>query len=114
MEQGVRFGQVLGLIGVYMVYACSSVFSKSAAMCPFMSAGYILNVCGVVLVLGLYAVLWQQVIKRMPISTAFMFKGTTLLFALLISFFLFGEPITWMNGVGAILIIGGITLFSMA
>ena len=79
-----------------------------------MSTGYILNVCGVVLVLGLYAILWQQVIKRMPISTAFLFKGTTLLFALLISFFLFGEPITWMNGIGAILIIGGITLFSMA
>lgn len=114
MEQGIRFGQVMSLIGVYMVYACSAFFSKSAAMCPFMSTGYILNVCGVVLVLGLYAILWQQVIKRMPISTAFMFKGTTLLFALLISFFLFGEPITWMNGLGAILIIGGITLFSMA
>ena len=97
-----------------MVYACSSIFSKLAAMCPFMSTGYILNVCGVVLVLGLYAVLWQQIIKRMPISTAFMFKGTTLLFVLLISCFLFGEPITWMNGVGAILIVGGITLFSMA
>jgi len=114
MEQSVRFSQVISLIGVYLVYACSSIFSKSAAMHPFMSAGYILNVCGLVMVLGLYAILWQQIIKRIPISTAFMFKGTTLLFTLLISFFLFGESITWMNGVGAVFIIGGITLFSIS
>ena len=112
MEQSVRFGQVVKLLGVYMIDACSGIFSKSAAMHPFMSVGYILNVCGCVLVLGLYAILWQQIIKRMPLATAFMFKGTALMFALLISFFLFGESITWMNGAGAILIICGITLFS--
>lgn len=114
MGQEIRFSQVMKLLGVYLLYACTGIFSKSAAMHPFMSIGYILNVCGTVLVLGLYAILWQQIIKKIPLSTAFMFKGTGLLFALLISFFLFGETITWMNGVGAILIIGGITLFSIA
>lgn len=114
MGREIRFGQVMKLLGVYLLYACTGFFSKSAAMHPFMSIGYILNVGGTVLVLGLYAILWQQIIKKMPLSTAFMFKGTALLFALLISFFLFGETITWMNGVGAILIIGGITFFSMA
>lgn len=114
MGQEIRFSQVMKLLGVYLLYACTGIFSKSAAMHPFMSIGYILNVYGTVLVLGLYAILWQQIIKKIPLSTAFMFKGTGLLFALLISFFLFGETITWMNGVGAILIIGGITLFSIA
>ena len=114
MNQAIKISQVAKLLGVYMIYACSSIFSKSAAMYPFMSSKYVLNVCGVILVLGVYAILWQQIIKKIPISTAFMFKGTTLLFALLISFFLFGESITWMNGIGAMLIVGGITLFSMS
>lgn len=114
MDSHISFCQVVCLIGVYVIYAGSSFFSKSAAMYPFMSTGYLLNVCGLVLVLGVYAILWQQIIKRIPLSTAFMFKGTTLLFALLISFFIFGEPVTWMNGVGALFIIGGITLFSIA
>jgi multidrug transporter EmrE-like cation transporter len=48
----------------------------------------------------------------MPLSTAYMFKGTSLIFVLLISALLFGEAISLNNVIGAVIIIGGIVLFA--
>lgn len=64
--------------------------------------------------LGVYAVLWQQVIKRMPLSMAYMFKGTSLIFVLLISALLFGESITTNNLIGSAVIVFGIVLYAKA
>ena len=71
-------------------------------------------ICFGLRVLGVYALLWQQVIVRMPISTAYMFKGTSLIFVLLFSVLLFGEAITLNNVIGAVIIIAGIILFAKA
>ena len=59
-----------------------------------------------------YAILWQQVIKRIELSTAYMFKGTTIIFTMLFAYWLFGEQITWNNILGAVIIIIGIVLFA--
>ena len=75
---------------------------------------YLLWIAGAVGVMGLYALLWQQVIARMPLSNAYMFKGTSLIFVLLFSALLFGEAITLNNVIGAVIIIIGIVLFSKA
>jgi drug/metabolite transporter (DMT)-like permease len=68
----------------------------------------------VVFILGIYALSWQQIIKRMPISDAYMFKGTSIVFVLLLSACFFEEVITWQNVVGSIIIILGIALFAKA
>ena len=69
-------------------------------------------IVGAVGVMGLYALLWQQVIARMSLSTAYMFKGTSLIFVLLISALLFGETILINNIIGSAIIIVGIVLFA--
>lgn len=61
-------------------------------------------------VLGIYAVLWQQIIKRMDVSQAYMFKGTGVVFGLLLAHFVFGEAIATTNMVGAAIIICGLTV----
>lgn len=71
-----------------------------------------LGLIGATGVMGLYAVLWQQVLKRIELSMAYMFKGTSLIFVMLLAYVLFGEQITWNNIVGALIIIGGIVLFA--
>ena len=58
--------------------------------------------------LGVYALIWQQALKRFPMSN----KGVTVVLGLLWSVFLFGESITIMNIVGAVLIIFGIWMVS--
>lgn len=104
----------LSLVGINFIYACTSICTKMASKQAAISWPYVLWVIGAIAVLGVYALLWQQVIKRMPISSAYMFKGTSLVFILLISALLFGESITWANVIGSFIIISGIVLFAKA
>ena len=109
-----HFQRYLSLIGVNLVYACTSIFTKMASRQDELSWTYLLWIAGAMGVMGLYAILWQQVIKRMPLSTAYMFKGTSLVFVLLISVLLFGETISINNLIGSAIIIVGIVLFAKA
>lgn len=100
------------LIGAIFIYTTSGVFSKLASQREFLSLGYIAFLTCTVGVLGIYAVLWQQIIKRMDVSLAYMFKGTGVVFGLMLAHFVFGEAITTTNIVGAAIIICGITLYA--
>lgn len=100
----------MGVVGAFLVYAFSSVFTKWASQFPFLSWSYLWRLACAVGVLGVYALLWQQIIKRMNVSDAFMFKGTSLIFILLFSHLFFGEAITPANAIGAVIIIVGIAL----
>ena len=100
------------LIGVNLLYAGVSIFSKLASQQEFLSWKYLLAFAGSVGVIGAYAILWQQIIRRIELSTAYMFKGTTIIFTMLFAHWLFGEQITWNNIAGAIIIIVGIVLFA--
>lgn len=103
---------IIALIAVNLLYAGSSVFSKFASQQEFLSLNYCLGIAGAIGVMGAYAICWQQILKRVELSTAYMFKGSSLIFIMLFAFTLFGEPITIMNIVGAAVIIIGITLFA--
>jgi len=67
-----------------------------------------MGVCVTVLMLGGYAIMWQQILKHVELNRAFVFKGLSLVFILLISFFVFSEAITTMN----VVIISGILLYT--
>lgn len=110
-------GKVLtlcGLIGVNMLYACVGICTKMAALQAPMSWPYLLWFCGAVAIIGIYAILWQQVLRRIELSTAYMFKGTTLIFTMLIAALLFGETITIPNIIGSVIIVTGIVILARA
>ena len=77
-----------------------------------MSWNYMMGLIAAVGVKGLYAVLWQQILKQIELSMAYMFKSTSLIFVMLLAYVFFDEQITWNNIVGAIIIISGIVLFA--
>ena len=95
-----------------MVYACVGICTKMAALQTPFSWPYLLWFAGAVAIIGIYAILWQQVLRRIELSTAYMFKGTTLIFTMLIAALLFGETITIPNIIGSVIIITGITLLA--
>lgn len=107
-----RIIQYISLVIINFLYACVSILTKLASQHDFMSWNYMLGLIGAVSIMGLYAVLWQQILKRIELSLAYMFKGTGLIFVMLLAYVLFGEQITWNNVVGAIIIISGIVLFA--
>lgn len=104
--------QYIFLVIINLLYACVSIFTKLASQQEFMSWNFMLGVMGAVGVMGLYAVLWQQILKRIELSVAYMFKGTSIVFVMILACWLFGEQITWNNILGAIIIIVGIVLFA--
>ena len=63
-------------------------------------------------ILGLYAVLWQQLLKRIQLSVAYMFRGSTLIYVMVLSAIILGETITIYNCIGAAMIVSGIILYS--
>jgi drug/metabolite transporter (DMT)-like permease len=100
------------LIGINLLYACVTIFTKLAAQQEFMSISYCLGLCGAIGVMGAYAICWQQVLKHIDISSAYMFKGTSLIIVMLLAYAIFGEVITIMNIIGSIMILLGIALFA--
>jgi drug/metabolite transporter (DMT)-like permease len=83
-----------------------------ASMQESFSWPYLVWFGGAVLIIGIYAILWQQILKRIELGTAYLFKGTTLIFTMLIAALLFGEAITIPNIIGSLIIITGITLLA--
>lgn len=100
------------LIGINLLYACVTLFTKYASQHEFLSVAYCLGLAGAIAVMGAYAIGWQQILKRVELSTAYMFKGMSLIFIILFAFALFGEQITATNIIGAVVIVGGIMLFA--
>ena len=105
---------VSALIGINLLYACTGICTKMAAREAFLSPLYLLWFIAAVGVIALYAILWQQVLKRIELSTAYLFKGKTLIFTMLFAALLFGEAITIPNIIGSVIIIAGITLLAKA
>ena len=102
----------LALVGINLIYACTYICMKMASPHEFLSTPYLLWLFGAVGVMGIYAVLWQQVLAWVPLSTAYMFKGTSLVFVLLLSALLFQEGITLQNVLGSVIIVAGIILYA--
>lgn len=102
------------LLLVYLFYSTVSLATKFTSLQEFLSLKYFLGLAIVVAMLGIYAIIWQQVLKRIELTTAYMFKGTSLIFVLLFSALIFNETITLWNIVGASLIVGGIVWFAKA
>ena len=85
-----------------------------AAQQPFLSVGFILLYSGMLAALVVYAFGWQQVIKHLPLTTAYANKAITVVWGILLGFLLFGESITLRQFIGATVIIVGIVLFVRA
>lgn len=100
------------LVAVNLLYACVTLFTKYAAQHEFLSWQYCVGLCGAIGVMGAYAICWQQVLKRIELSTAYMFKGTSLIFVMLLAALFFSEQITLMNMIGAVVIVFGIILYA--
>ena len=100
------------LVVAFLIYSITGVFSKLASKEVFFSIEYIAYLAIGLLFLGIYAILWQVILKKIPLNKAFLFKSMIVLFTLLIAYIFFKEVIVLKNIVGAALIITGIIINS--
>ena len=97
---------------ILAVYSVCGILSKSAANVPFLGFQFCCYYAGMIVLLGAYAVLWQQIIKRLPLTVAFANKAITVVWGIVWGILLFNETITPLQVAGAGLIILGIVLYS--
>ena len=91
-----------------LFFSLSGVMGKNASQYEFMSFGFILFYGLEILILGIYAIVWQQVIKKIDISVAYVNKATTIFWSMIFAFIIFNEKITIQNIIGVIIIFIGV------
>ena len=96
-----------------LLFSLSSVCSKLAAREEFMSFRFIMMYGFIVLLLGIYAIFWQQIIKSMPLTMAYANRAITVFWGMLWGLIIFHEKITPGKVAGAALVIAGIILFAV-
>ena len=96
------------------VYSLSSVCAKLAYGFEFMSFGFIGCYAGMIALLGVYAVGWQQIIKRLPLTYAYANKAVTVLWGIVWGVLLFHEQVSAPKLLGAAVVLAGVVLFSLA
>ena len=94
-----------------LVYSFSGVLSKLASGENFLSIKFCLYYGSIIFLLGIYAIFWQQIIKRLDLTMAYANRAVAVVWGILWGFLLFSESITIGKIVGALLIIAGIVLF---
>ncbi len=99
------------LYGAFLIYSFVAICSKYAS--PQSTLFKICLFLGLEIVfLGIYALVWQQVLRHFTLITAMASKGVVVILNLLWSILLFGEKINVYNIIGAGIIIFGIWMVS--
>lgn len=105
---------LLALHLLLMVYSVSGILSKTAAKSETFSWPWLILMGGVFFILAVYAIGWQQIIKRLPLTTAFANKAVTVVWGIVWGALFFDEAVSLGKLLGAALIIGGVVLFVKA
>ena len=90
------------------IYSLNTLFAKFASNYNFFSKEFIVLYGIGILFLMLYAILWQQVLKVLPLNTAFSNKGITVIWGLIWGVIIFKERITIKMIVASLMIIFGV------
>ncbi len=112
MKSKYKFMILLHLI--LALYSATGIASKFAAGEEFASPRFIMFYSIVLGGLFIYAFAWQQIIKHMPLITAYANKGVTVIWGIVWGYLIFSEEITVKKIVGAAIIIAGIVLIVTA
>ncbi len=98
---------LLFLQGAVCLYTLSGICAKFSSNYEFLSLGFIACYGLEILVLGIYALIWQQIIKRVDISVAYANRSLAIFWSMLWAGLLFHEQITIQNILGVVLIFIG-------
>ena len=96
-----------------MVYSLSTVAGNMASKYDFLSPGYILFFGLDFFILGVYAILWQQIIKKFQLSVAYANKAMTLLWSMVWNFMIFSQGITVKKVIGVLVVMAGVIVMNM-
>lgn len=100
------------LHGTLFLYAVVSLFGKYAGvnLAAKQTVPTLIFLGLEFLSLVVYAALWQQTLRRMPLSFAYSNKAVCTLWSCLFGLLFFGETMTWGKAAGLALVLTGVWL----
>ena len=94
-----------------IIMSFGAVCSKMAGRQEFLSLPFFMFYGALILILFVYAILWQQVLKRISLVVAYACKGVGIIYGILWGVIFFKEEITWKMIAGAVLVLIGVYIF---
>lgn len=103
----ISFKNIILLQLVVIIYTLNSIVAKFASLEELLSLRFCLFYAGEIAILGIYAILWQQMIKRFDLSVAYANRAMALLWSALWAVLIFHENLGVKQLVGIALVIAG-------
>lgn len=94
-----------------IIVSFGAVCSKMAGRQEFLSIPFFAFYGALILILFVYAILWQQILKRISLVVAYACRGIGIIYAILWGVLFFKEEITWKMIAGAVLVLIGVYIF---
>ena len=92
---------------IVIIYTINSIIAKFATKAEPLSLEFFLFYAAEVCVLGVYAICWQQMIKRFELSVAYANRSMAILWTALWSVLIFKESLSVKQLAGIILVVIG-------
>lgn len=99
---------IILLQAAVILYTCTDIAAKLASNYPFLSIGFVLCYGGEIFLLGIYAICWQQIIKKVDISVAYSNRAAAIFWSTLWAAAIFREHVSVQNIIGISIIFAGI------
>lgn len=102
---------ILALNILLMFFSLGGIFSKLASKQPFLSLKFILCYGALLFIMFVYAIGWQQVIKRLPLTMAYANRAVTIVWGIIWGLLFFNEKLSLGKVIGAVIVIAGVLLY---
>ena len=102
------FRDILFIQGAVIIYSFCGVFQKLAGRHPMLSWPFVFYYGCSVGILFVYAILWQLILKKAPLTTAYSNRAVSMIWSMVWSVLLFQETVRWNQILGAIIICLGV------
>lgn len=93
------------------IVSFGAVCSKMAGRQELLSVPFFAFYGTLILILFVYAIIWQQVLKRISLVVAYACKGIGIIYGIIWGIVFFKEEITWKMIAGAVLVLIGVYIF---
>lgn len=114
MKKKIGIVDILQIQSAVVIYSLSTVAANLASKHAFLSWKYILFFGLEFFILGVYAIVWQQMIKKFQLSIAYANKALTLMWSMLWNFVIFSQGITPWKVVGVVLVVIGVMVMNLS
>lgn len=95
---------------ILLIYSLGEICSKYAGQAELFSQRFFLFYGLVLLDLVVYALMWQQILKKLPLITAYANKAIIIIWGLVFGMLFFKETITVQKIIGAVIIMAGVVM----